>query len=205
MLAFALGLTAMPTHAQNDGYYRQDVNVSTSKMGTLSKPVDAIDKVRIIKADDWQQMTITEYLRYNTSLGIDSVNAYVQDEMGFGSGAWKNQVLNGLDTTSTFWVPTNKAWIETKPKWALYHNYVEKVSYMYWKDTQTNGTGWSLPTNYTDSLSSESFLELGLTTPAPQPVLLHQQVLNGEVSVVDSIPFEYLVPELSTQFNVSSI
>ena len=184
MVALMLGLAALPTNAQRDkNYYTQVVRLADGSEVRLLP--DNVEKVNVIKDDDWQQMTIAEFLKYNTSLGVDSANTYVQK-------GWRHDVLNNENAMQNFWVPTNAAWNEAKQKLVPYCNYVGKVSY------KNSNMGTSTISVDVNSLALIPILENGLRTTAPQPILSRQQVLNGEVTVVENVPINTVVKEVAS-------
>lgn len=184
MVVLVSGLVALSAHAQRDrNYYTQVVHLADGSEVRLLP--DDIINMSVIKANDWQQMTIAEYLKYNTSLAVDSANTYVQK-------GWRHDVLNNENAMQNFWVPTNAAWNEAKQKLAPYYNYVGKVSY------KNSNMGTSTVSVDVNSQTSTLILENGLQTTAPQPILSHQQVLNGEVTVVENVPINAVVREVAS-------
>ena len=188
MVALMLGLAALPVNAQRDlNYYTQVVRLADGSEVRLLP--DDVEKVNVIRSNNWSQMTIAEYLRYNTSLGADIISAYVQ-------AGWQSNLLNSESAISLFCIPTDKAWSEAKLKLEPYYKYAEKTSYQTWTATGSTAVE-TLQVHDADSIMTSAVLSTltkGVLSPTvSMPVVSRQWVLNGEVSVVDSIPLAELV------------
>ncbi len=186
MLLLSL-LAALPVMGQKDkNFYTQVVRLTDGTEIHLLP--DDIDRMSVIRDDDYGQMTVGEYLRYSP-LKLDSAYATVGYEASFENISYN------------LWVPTNGAWIASMAAMRPYFFTPKRVVAL---DIDHMTLASQKKTIYSDGGPNNTYAYGALaslfnTTLAPGDALATQQVQNGTVTVTGSeMPRSYWLHELVT-------
>lgn len=189
MVAVALLCLAGEACAQrNKNYYTQVVRLADSTEVRLLP--DNIRRVNVIKDTDYEQMTALDYLRFGPLAGDSAANFF-----DYWSVNYSNE-----DANVTLALPSNRVWVDEVKAMKPYLNYAANIKGVDLQNlssvsnyTRQNSTFQcnpsAMPYTYLFELAGQHADE------ASQK----QQVLNGEVVVVDKLAKEWWWRELAVK------
>lgn len=186
-VVLAAALLSLPTGAQRDkNYYTQIVRLADGSEVRLLP--DDIARVSVIKDNDWPQMTIDEYLTFNKAAELDSVKQW-----------WHyDNLYNNEDFKDTICIPSSEAWRKATAAMKPYYQWAPTLCGADFNNTtyinQIKSFNYSLG-EY--AAMHEKLLHLAPDAFGPEAIVSRQQVLNGEVTVVNNVPENYWKHDLT--------
>lgn len=189
MVALVLLCFAGEACAQRSkNYYTQIVRLADSTEVRLLP--DDIRRVNIIKDTDYEQMTAWDYLRYGPLSGDSAVQFF---------DYW-NADYSDEDVNVTLALPSNRVWVDEVKPMLPYLNYTSRIIGV---DFQ-NLTSASNYTNRTKTFQCNSSAMpytylLQIVGQHTEEAMQRQQVINGEVVVVDKFEKDWWLHDLAFQ------
>ena len=175
-------LTTLPAVGQKDkNYYIQVIRLTDGTEVRLLP--DDIKRMGIIRPDDYEKMTLGEYLRYS--------------EVGDTAFKYVNDSLDNENFISNIWLPTNEAW-DAAAK-AMQPYYVHAMNNVALDIEGMSRAGnepiYSIVSEGKDG-EQRKLANLCLRTSTPDAVVTQQELMNGTVTVVSNVPRDYWFHEL---------
>lgn len=189
MVAVALLCLAGEACAQrNKNYYTQVVRLADSTEVRLLP--DNIRRVNVIKDTDYEQMTALDYLRFGPLAGDSAAKFF-----DYWSVNYSNE-----DANVTLALPSNRVWVDEVKAMKPYLNYAANIKGVdLQKLSSVSDYTRQNSTFQCDPFAMPYTYLLQVVWQHSEEAIQRQQVLNGEVVVVDKLAKEWWWRELAVK------